>query len=147
TGTEAGERVGRLGTEDAVGREPGVTLELEERAGGVGSEDPVLLARVETERVQATLQFGDVVAPQHRLGDVEQPVAEPEAARDECGPGLGPANPVDAQGAFLLERADLPLRGGTEASELFQRYVEADGGEATLEVADRFTAPARPQQG
>ena len=41
-----------------------------------GAEDPVLLAGVEAQRVQAALELGDVVAPEHRPAAVEEAIAE-----------------------------------------------------------------------
>ena len=72
---------------------------------GLGSEDAVLAAGVEPERVQPTLELGHVVAAQHRLTEVEQPVAERVAALDERGPRLRSADAVDADPPPGLERA------------------------------------------
>ena len=89
-----------------------------ERAGGVGPEDAVFLARVEAERVEAALELDDVVAAQHRAADVEHPVAEAEAALDQRGPGLAAADSVDSQRSVFLEAAKFTLRGRTERPEL-----------------------------
>ena len=100
------ERAQGLGPEDAVDREPGVALELAQRRRGLVAEDAVLAAGVEAERVEPVLELGDVVAAEVRAALVEQAVAEREAALDERGPGLGSADPVDADAPGLLERAD-----------------------------------------
>ena len=89
----------RRGPADLVGRETGVALERAERALGLRPEDAVLAAGVEAERVEPALQLDHVVAAQHRLAQVEQPVAEREAALDQRGPRLGAADAVDPQAA------------------------------------------------
>ena len=91
---QAVERGDGLGAADAVGGDPDVPLELDERAGGVVTEDAVLAPGVEAERVQPALELADVVAPQHRPAAVEHAVAEAEAALDERGPRLPAADPV-----------------------------------------------------
>src|SRR5262249_39450524 len=45
----------RLGSEDAIGGDAGVALELLQRRFGVRTEAPVLLADVETEQVELVL--------------------------------------------------------------------------------------------
>ena len=85
---------------------PALRWNWRERGLGLGAEDAVLAAGVEAERVQPALELGDVVAAQHRARQVEQPVAELEAALDQRAPGLGSADAVDAQPASLLELAD-----------------------------------------
>ena len=77
-----------------------------ERGLGLGAEDAVLAPGVEAERVEAALEVVDVVAAQHRRREVEQAVAEAEAALDQRAPGLGSADAVDAQAALRLELAD-----------------------------------------
>ena len=63
-----------VGAADAVGGQPGVALEVLERRLGGGPEDAVDPAGVEAERAEAALELGDVVAPQHRRGEVEEAV-------------------------------------------------------------------------
>ena len=69
-------RAHRLGPDDAVGRLPGVALELAHRPLGERAEDAVGLAAREAERVQRALQDADVAAVEVRQPQVEQPVAE-----------------------------------------------------------------------
>ena len=88
------------------GSMPRVALELPERVLGLRSEDAVLAAGVEAERVEPPLQLGHVVAAQHGRAQVEQAIAERTATLDQRAPGLGPADAVDAQPAARLEVAN-----------------------------------------
>ena len=135
---------------DAVGREAGVALELDERAAACRAPKmPSPAAGVEPERVQPALELGDVVAAQHRLAEVEQPVAEGEPALDERGPGLrGRQIAVDPRArGRCLERAHgarrwrRRRRPGSSAGR-----AVAERAEPPLEVADGLAARARSEQ-
>ena len=99
------ELVQRLGADDPVLPHGDVPLELAHGAVAAFAEDAVLASRVEPERVQPALQGADVVAPQHRHAQVQDPVAEPVAGLDELVPRLRAHAAVDQQPAALLERA------------------------------------------
>ena len=126
--------------------EAGVALELPERGLGLGPEDAVLAAGVEAEPVEPALQLGDVVAAQHRPAQVEQPVAEREAALDERAPRLRSADAVDAQAARCLERR-APRSRSRRRSHRRPRSRTRPRPDALLEVADRVAAIAGPQRG
>ena len=70
---------------------------------GLGSEDPVDLAHVEAERVEAGLESRDVFAPHHRSSEEEHPVTEAVAGLVERAPGVGPDDAVDVESLGLLE--------------------------------------------
>ena len=53
-----------------------MALELPQGGVGVGAEDAVDAPGVEPEAPEATLQVGDVVAPEHGAGEVEDAVTE-----------------------------------------------------------------------
>ena len=82
------------GPGDAVDRQPGVALEVAEGPRGEVAEDAVDPAGVEAEGAEAPLELGDVVAPEHRAAEVEQPVARavarPRPGRPRSG---GPQTP------------------------------------------------------
>ncbi len=90
---------------DAVRGGARVALELPDRSLGLSPENAVFASRIEAEKVQPSLQLGDVVTAQHRAREVEQPVPELEATFDEGSPRLGSADAVDPQAALLLEVA------------------------------------------
>ena len=100
----------RVASTHAVGRDAGAALELDERPMGVGAEDPVDPAGVEPERDEPTLELGDVVSPQHRLAEVEEPIAEGEPALHEGCPGVAADFPVDLEPPRALERPDRRVR-------------------------------------
>jgi hypothetical protein len=95
------------------------------------------------------LELGDVVAPEHRLAEVQSPVAESEAALDERRPSLGAAHPVHVEAAALLEGAHRGFRGGAELARFVGRGVVAERGETPLEVTDRLAVCAllEPRRG
>ena len=92
------------------------------------------------------MQLGDVVTAQHGLAEVEQAVAEGEAALDERVPRLPTAHAVDAQTARLLERPHRPFGGGAETACLVRGEVVTERTEALLEVADRLAGQPDPQR-
>src|SRR5207247_9643163 len=102
-------------TAEAIGHETNVALELGDRVGSLLAEDAVLAAGVEPERVQLTLELGDVVATQHGLSEVERPIAERETALDERGPRLAATEPGTDETALLL---DCAASGGGGRAEL-----------------------------
>ena len=80
---------------------------------GPGPEDAVDPAGVEARGAEVSLELGDVVAAQHRRGDIQQPVAEPVAGLDQRRPGLLPQTP-SARRPRLLEGAHGALGRGAE---------------------------------
>ena len=83
---QALEGADRLWPADAVRRQLDVALELGQRVGRVGTEDPVHPPRVEAEATEPALELGHVVAPEVGATQVERPVAEHPAGLDECVP-------------------------------------------------------------
>ena len=115
---EAVEGVDRLVAADAVGGQTDVALEVVERPGGQGAEDPVDPAGVEAEAAEAPLQLGDVVAAEVGGAVVEEAVAEVPAGLDQGGPGLLVAEAVDPEAPGALEGADGRLGGGAVTPDL-----------------------------
>ncbi len=103
-----------------------VALELLERVLGAGAEDAVDPAGVEAERAEVLLELADVVAPQHRGREIEQPVTEAVAGLDERGPGLWSADPVGPQAAALLEAVHGALGRGAVGARLVAAGVVAE---------------------
>jgi hypothetical protein len=85
--------------DDAVDGEAGVALELAEGTDGGVAEDAVDPTGVEAEGAQALLQLRHVVAPQHGGPAVQEAITQPKTGLHERVPGLGAADPVDAQAA------------------------------------------------
>ena len=66
-----------VGSAHAVGGQPGVALEVDRAARSVsGPKMPSTRPASKPERAEAPLELGDVVAPEHRAAQVEQPVAQ-----------------------------------------------------------------------
>jgi hypothetical protein len=51
-------------------------LKLTEGVSRQGAKDTVDSSRIETQLSETHLQLGDVVAPQHRLGQIQESLAE-----------------------------------------------------------------------
>jgi hypothetical protein len=129
---------------DAVGLESPFALESAQPGVGLGSEDAVLPAGVEPERVEPALQLAHVVAAQHRRAHVEEPIAERPAALDQRAPRLGAADAVDAQAAARLELAH--ARAGLFTELTIERDRAAALREARLKVANRVARVADAQE-
>ncbi len=95
-----------LAAADAVGRDGRVALEFLQGALGVGAVNAVFLAGIETERVQAPLQLGDVVAAQHRAPHAEEAVTQPVAAVGDRRPRFRTAHAIHANTASSLKAAN-----------------------------------------
>ena len=139
---EAQEFAQRRAADDTVDRQPGVALELAERPARSVPEDAVDPRRIEPEGAQALLELGDVVTPQHRGPAVQEAVAEPETRLYERVPRLRAAHPVDAETAQALEGLDGGPGGGAEDTVGIDGRAREDGGEAVLDVGDRWAAVA-----
>ena len=101
---------------------------------------------VEAECVQPALQFGDVVAAQHRSAEVQQAVAERVPALDERGPRLVPDDAVDAHAPMVLEREHRAFRRGTEVTQVVTGQVVTERDEPLLEIADGLSATPAPDE-
>jgi len=113
---------------------------------GVGAEDAVDPTGVEPERVEPPLELGDVVAPQHRLAEVQEAVAEDEAALHERGPCVATDDAVDLEAAVVLERPHRGRGGRTEDAGLVGRMAVAERAETPVEITDCFTPGARTEE-
>ena len=122
------------GPHTTVGLEAVLALELAQRGLGLGAEDPVLATGIETERVEPTLKVDHVVAAQHRRTRVEEAIAEAVAALDQRAPGLGAADPVEAQAALGLELAY--GRERLRAEDAIERDGITTAREALLEITN-----------
>ena len=100
--------------QDAVHRQADVALEVGQGRRGQVAEDAVHPPGVEAEGRQASLQVSDVVAPEHGLAEIEEPVSQPEAGLDQGRPGLGAADAVDPQAPAVLEGLDRGPGPGAE---------------------------------
>src|SRR5262249_44795141 len=114
---------------EAVRRQSDIALELGDRDRRLLAEDAVLTTGVEPERVQLTLELGDVVATQHGLAEVQGAVAEREAALDHGRPRLGAAHPVDVEAALLLKGSHRSVGRSTELARLVRRGVVTERDE------------------
>ena len=104
---------------------------------GVAAEDPVDPLGIEPERDELALDVGDVVAPQHGLAEVEEPIAEGEPALHERGPGVPTDFPVNLEPPRYFWNARTARGGaGTEYSKLVGIGAMADPGKPKLEIAD-----------
>src|SRR5262249_7416328 len=139
----------RRPTTEAVRRQPDVALELGHCHGGLLTEDAVFATGVEPERVQPMLELGDVVAPQHRLAEVQGAIPERETALDQRRPRLRAAQPVDLEAALFLEGAYGRFGGGPELARLVRGRVVPEPGESALQVTDGFArrTPFDPRRG
>lgn len=66
--------------------QPAAALEVLERSGGEGTEDPVDLAAIETEVGEPGLEQADIVSPLVGRGVEQQPVTEFPGGLDERRP-------------------------------------------------------------
>ena len=129
--------------DDAVGREPGVALEVQHGALDLLVVHPSLGAGVEAQQVELDLELQHVVAAERRLAQVQQAVAERVAGFHHLAPGVGAHMPVGEQAALLLERKDRGLGvGAVEAVHTFSAQLEALPAQAGLDVEDFFAAVA-----
>ncbi len=103
---QALEGADRLRPADAVGRQLDVALELGQRVGGVGTEDPVHPPGVEAEATEPALQLGHVVTPEVGAAQLERPVAEHPAGLDQRVPRDVVAHAVRGEAVIVLERGD-----------------------------------------
>jgi hypothetical protein len=145
-GPQAGE--GGRGRRPAhgVGGQPGVALELEHGPLGVVPEDAVDPPGVEAQGAQPALKLGDVVAAEHRSGEVEQTVAQAVAGLHERRPGLGPTDAVHAQAPDVLEGTERGLGAGAEATGVVGGGVVAGARQAGLQIPDGLAGDALPEQ-
>ncbi len=126
--------------------QPGVSLELCERAGRSIPKNSIDSPGVEPEPTETLLEVGDVVAAHHRAAPVQEAVAERKAGFDERRPGLSSAHSVDTQAPSVLER----LEGGARCLSKDAGWVRADAesqlDQAPLDVCDSFADAALQQR-
>ena len=122
--------------QDAVDGQRRVALEVGQGLGGALAEDAVHPARVETQGGQTSLQVSDVVAAQHGPAQIEETVAQAHARLDQCGPGLGAADAVDAQSPAVLETLDGGLGPGPEDALGVGKGGQLDERQPPLQVSD-----------
>ena len=131
----------RVEPDDPVHPGGDVALELAHGPVRARTEDPVLLAGVEPERVQHPLERTHVVPAERRRTEVERPVAEPVTGLDELPPRVGAHDPVRRQPARTLEPPDRLLGGRPERSiELVRLDAQAGGEQPMLHVSDVFSS-------
>jgi hypothetical protein len=138
--------VDRVVAAHAVGGQTDVALEVVERPGRQGAEDPVDPAGVEAEAPEAPLQLGDVVTAEVGGAVVEQAVAQVPAGLDEGGPCLLVAAAVDPEAPGTLERPDGRLGGRAVTPDLGACRREAGGAETALKITNSFAGVCRPQR-
>ena len=128
---------------DAVDGETGVALKVAQGLVSERAEDRVDSPRVEAEAAEHALQGGHVVAAQHAVAVVEEPVTKTAARFDQRVPGLGAADAVDPQPPMILEGTDAGVGRLAVPAELIGGGVEPEGAQPLLQVPDRFEAAAR----
>ena len=122
-------------------------MELPETAVGPRTEDAVLLAGIEAEDVQESLEFADVVAAEGGGTQVQGSIAEPVAGLHQLLPRVRAEDPVGGQRAGSLERSDGGLRGcAVHALELVGIDVEARAEQAMLHVTHGLASVAGTDQ-
>src|SRR5690606_33061930 len=115
-----------------------VALEVEDGALGVGPEDTVDLPRVEAQVVEPALEFGNVVASQHRAPEEEQAVAESIPGLVQRPPGVGTDDAVGGQTAAGLELQHGTLGAGTELPAHVGFGAQPESDQTILDVPDGF---------
>jgi hypothetical protein len=132
------EGIHRMGTDDPIRLMSDVALELTDSDGRPVTEETILFARVEAERVQLALELPDIVPPELGRPQVQSPIAESVTGFDELPPGVGPHHTVDAEAAQLLEGTDRGEGGRAEASGAPFSIVDRTHyrAEAVMDVVD-----------
>jgi hypothetical protein len=70
-------------------------LKVSQRLGGGGAKDPIDSTHIESQRCQARLDVGDVVAPKGGVVMVEDPVSKAKARLNQPIPGLWANDPIN----------------------------------------------------
>ena len=143
--TEAEQFGHRRAASDPVDREPDVALEFAEGRGRQVAEDPVDPSGVEPQGTEPLLEFGDIVTPEHGGPTVEEPVAEPAARLDQCGPRLATAHAVDPEPPPVLERLDRRPGPFAELPVLVDARGEAQLSQAQLDIRDGLSLVAESE--
>jgi hypothetical protein len=129
--------------DDAVKRQTGVALEVQDGVLGLLVQHAPLGACVEPQQVELDLQRQDVVAAERGFAEVQQPVSRRVARFDQLAPGVGADDPVHEQAAALLERAYGELGVWPEvAVHALSPELEPLRQQAGLDVEDFFAAVA-----
>src|SRR5690606_6956070 len=115
-----------------------IALEFDHRPLGIGTEHPVDLSGVESETVETALQFGDVVATQHRPTKKQQTVPQAVSRLVEGAPGVGPDHAIRVQAPAALEVGDGAASAFTELAARIQAGGEPQRGQPVLDVTNGF---------
>src|SRR5690606_6836955 len=127
-----------LGADHSIFCQVAVALELEDGALRVGAEDAVDLPGVETQPVEAALELGDVVAPQHGAAEEEEAVSQAISGFVQGAPGVGADDPVGVQPPAALELQDRLAGALPELPAGVGATGQAERGQPVLDVTDRF---------
>ena len=139
---QVAEAADRAGAGDAVGGQPDVALEVDQRRRRVGSEDAVDPAGVEAEAAQTELQVSHVVTPEHGGVEIKVAVAESEARLHEAPVGPVVDQAVLVEAPFGLEGQECPGGIGPELGGIGLARFDPVAGlvEAAMEVPDGRSA-------
>jgi hypothetical protein len=113
-----------------------IALEIDHSRFGIRPEDAVNLAGIKAEGVEAGLELGDVLTPEHGPAEVEEAVTEAIAGFIKGSPSLGADDAIGIEVLGGLEGNDGCPGGFTEESARVFVRREAEGGESILDVAD-----------
>lgn len=113
-------------------------MEITERSHGVGSEDPIDATAVKAEARQASLEVDDVVPAEIRRGQLQEALPKAPASFHQCRPGRCVAFAGLGEMSRALKLGDSSGSRLAEVTELHVRDGQTEGGESTLEVADRL---------
>src|SRR5581483_7584342 len=127
-----------------VRREADVVLKLAYRIVCLESEDAVLFAGIEAERVESCLQIADVVAAHGRPPQIKSARAERPPGFDELAPRVLFDDAVRTEAAAYLEDLDGGLRLLAEGSAFVCDRV-AQRNQARLDVGDGAARVSEPE--
>ena len=135
--SESGEGSDGVLATNAVRRQARIALKLLQGMVRVWSEDPVNSTGVKPKDSETTLEFGDIVAAQHRRRQIQQSIAQGIASIDQGRPRDRATDPVCVDAVFALER--LECGSGHRAENAIGRPREvSEAGEASLNITDVF---------
>jgi hypothetical protein len=125
----------RGGPHPTIDREPGIALELFHGGLRGVAEDAVLVARVEPELVQASLQIHDVVTTERDARPHEQAVTQRVTGLDERPPRLRADQPIGRQATDTLKLADR-LLGACLEDAIDEQIRDVQPRKTLLDVCD-----------
>ena len=123
----------------AVLGEAAVPLKLDDGLFGVGTEDAIDPARVETQLAQPALQLMDVLAADHRSFQIQEAIAQPVAGFVEVSPGLRPDLSVGCETPVTLKCPHRLVGGLTELAAGIGAGSIAQRKEPVLNIPDRLS--------